>query len=96
MAAVSKPQAEALAAGKRDKDTIMVLYAPWCTFCQALEPSFSALADQLAGTSVAVAKYQVRMLVPFNYTMSSRQKRSGDCPPPNTMADSLCPPRLSG
>jgi len=58
VAAVSKPQAEALAAGKRDKDTIMVLYAPWCTFCQALEPSFSALADQLAGTSVAVAKYQ--------------------------------------
>ena len=60
VAAVSKPQVEALAAGKRDKDTILVLYAPWCTFCQALEPSFSALADQLAGTSVTVAKYQVR------------------------------------
>ena len=52
-------QVEALASGKRDKDTLLVLYAPWCPFCQAMEANFSELANQMAGTSVTVAKYQV-------------------------------------
>lgn len=33
--ALSKEQAEALASSSsRDKDTLLVLYAPWCPFCQ--------------------------------------------------------------
>lgn len=32
--ALSKAQAEAMAAGTRDQDTLLVLYAPWCPFCQ--------------------------------------------------------------
>eukprot|EP00798_Chlamydomonas_sp_ICE-L_P023967 gene23967-9539_t len=55
---VSKEQAEAMVAGNREKDTLMVLYAPWCQFCQALEPTYDALAKELAGSHVTVAKYQ--------------------------------------
>mmetsp|Transcript_31383 Transcript_31383/g.80089 ORF Transcript_31383/g.80089 Transcript_31383/m.80089 type:complete len:416 (-) Transcript_31383:289-1536(-) len=58
VATLSKEQVRDIAAGKRDKDTVAVLYAPWCQFCQALEPNFAALADSLAGSNVAVAKYQ--------------------------------------
>ena len=36
-----------------------MLYAPWCPFCQAMEANFSELANQMDGTSVTVAKYQV-------------------------------------
>ena len=32
--ALTKAQVQELAGGKRDKDTLLVLYAPWCTFCQ--------------------------------------------------------------
>lgn len=32
--ALDRAGAEALAAGQRDKDTLLVLYAPWCQFCQ--------------------------------------------------------------
>ncbi|KAF8068432.1 APR3 [Scenedesmus sp. PABB004] len=56
--ALDKAAAEKLAAGPRDKDTLLVLYAPWCPFCQAMEPAFEALAAQLAGGHVSVAKYQ--------------------------------------
>ncbi len=55
---LTKAQAEGLAAGKRDKDTLVVLYAPWCQFCQGLEPAYGELAKQLEGSSVRVAKYQ--------------------------------------
>lgn len=56
--AVSKEQARSLASGHREKDTLMVLYAPWCQFCQGLEPSYAALADELKGSHVSIAKYQ--------------------------------------
>lgn len=58
VAALSKAEAEALAAGKREQDTLLVLYAPWCPFCQAMEANFEALAAQLKGSHVKVAKYQ--------------------------------------
>jgi adenylyl-sulfate reductase (glutathione) len=57
---LSKEQLQALAGGKRDKDTMLVLYAPWCPFCQALEPDFAAFAAAEGGaaSSLRVAKYQ--------------------------------------
>ncbi|PNH03321.1 5'-adenylylsulfate reductase 1, chloroplastic [Tetrabaena socialis] len=55
---LSKEQAHALASGNRDKGSLVVLYAPWCPFCQAMEASYEALAAQLAGGHVRVAKYQ--------------------------------------
>lgn len=58
VATLDKAAVEKLASGTRDKDTLLVLYAPWCPFCQALEPNFEAVAQQLAGSHVTVAKYQ--------------------------------------
>eukprot|EP00199_Chlamydomonas_sp_CCMP681_P002201 CAMPEP_0119105216 /NCGR_PEP_ID=MMETSP1180-20130426/3246_1 /TAXON_ID=3052 ORGANISM="Chlamydomonas cf sp, Strain CCMP681" /NCGR_SAMPLE_ID=MMETSP1180 /ASSEMBLY_ACC=CAM_ASM_000741 /LENGTH=416 /DNA_ID=CAMNT_0007090221 /DNA_START=33 /DNA_END=1283 /DNA_ORIENTATION=+ len=58
VAALSKAQVQDIAAGKRDKDIVAVLYAPWCPFCQAMEGSWTELADSLKGSSVTVAKYQ--------------------------------------
>ena len=49
----------ALLEGARDRDTLVVLYAPWCPHCQAMEASYAELATQLAGSSVRVAKFQV-------------------------------------
>ncbi|KAL9243504.1 hypothetical protein vseg_017381 [Gypsophila vaccaria] len=37
---------------------IVVLYAPWCQFCQGMEASFLELADKLAGSGVKVAKFR--------------------------------------
>lgn len=37
---------------------IVVLYAPWCQFCQAMESSYLELADKLAGSGVKVAKFR--------------------------------------
>jgi thiol-disulfide isomerase/thioredoxin len=34
VAALDKAAVEKLAGGARDKDTLLVLYAPWCPFCQ--------------------------------------------------------------
>lgn len=58
VASLTKAQAEALATGKREQDTLLVLYAPWCPFCKAMEGSYAELAAQLNGSSVKVAKYQ--------------------------------------
>jgi adenylyl-sulfate reductase (glutathione) len=44
--------------GARDKDTLVVLYAPWCQFCQGMEASYEELAKNMAGGHVRVAKYQ--------------------------------------
>uniref|UniRef100_A0A383WMC5 Thioredoxin domain-containing protein n=1 Tax=Tetradesmus obliquus TaxID=3088 RepID=A0A383WMC5_TETOB len=54
---IDKAAAEKLAGGDRERDTLLVLYAPWCQFCQALEPNFEALAKDLAGSHVTVAKF---------------------------------------
>jgi adenylyl-sulfate reductase (glutathione) len=54
---LTRAQAEALAQSA-DKDTLLVAYAPWCQFCQALEPAYEELAQRLAGSHVRVAKFQ--------------------------------------
>jgi len=54
---LTRAQAEALAASA-DKDTLLVAYAPWCQFCQALEPAYEELAARLEGSHVRVAKFQ--------------------------------------
>ncbi|KAL2931360.1 5'-adenylylsulfate reductase 3 chloroplastic [Bienertia sinuspersici] len=37
---------------------VVVLYAPWCQFCQGMESSYLELADKLAGTGVKVGKFR--------------------------------------
>lgn len=44
--------------GKREKDTVLVVYAPWCQFCQGMEEAYDALAAEMKGGSVTVAKYR--------------------------------------
>ncbi|KAM1008888.1 hypothetical protein ACFX2J_005239 [Malus domestica] len=42
----------------RKEPWIVVLYAPWCQFCQAMEASYVELADKLAGSGVKVGKFR--------------------------------------
>ncbi|XAR65658.1 Adenylyl-sulfate reductase (thioredoxin) [Bertholletia excelsa] len=42
----------------RREPWLVVLYAPWCQFCQAMEGSYIELAKKLAGTSVKVGKFR--------------------------------------
>ena len=43
----------------RKEAWLVVLYAPWCPFCQAMEGSFVELAEKLAGSSgVKVGKFR--------------------------------------
>lgn len=42
----------------RQEPWIVVLYAPWCQFCQAMEGSFDELANKLAGSGVKVGKFR--------------------------------------
>lgn len=37
---------------------LVVLYAPWCQFCQAMEASYVELAEQLRGSGVKVGKFR--------------------------------------
>ncbi|XP_074307493.1 5'-adenylylsulfate reductase 1, chloroplastic-like [Silene latifolia] len=37
---------------------IVVLYAPWCQFCQGMEASYLELADKFAGSGVKVGKFR--------------------------------------
>lgn len=62
VATLSKEDVRAIAAGNREQDTLAVLYAPWCPFCQGMEANYSALAQELKGSRVKVAKYQVRLV----------------------------------
>jgi adenylyl-sulfate reductase (glutathione) len=58
--ALSKDQLAALKSGARDRDTMVVLYAPWCQFCQGMEASYNEVAEEFkaAGSSLRVAKFQ--------------------------------------
>jgi adenylyl-sulfate reductase (glutathione) len=56
--ALDKGRIEALAGGSRDKDTMVVLYAPWCQYSKGLEADFEAFAKGSAGNKLRVAKYQ--------------------------------------
>ncbi|KAK3125109.1 hypothetical protein QOZ80_7BG0600080 [Eleusine coracana subsp. coracana] len=42
----------------RSEPWLVVLYAPWCSFCQAMEASYVELAEKLAGSGVKVAKFR--------------------------------------
>ncbi|KAF3451734.1 hypothetical protein FNV43_RR07830 [Rhamnella rubrinervis] len=42
----------------RKEPFLVVLYAPWCPFCQAMEESYVELADKLAGSGVKVGKFR--------------------------------------
>jgi adenylyl-sulfate reductase (glutathione) len=42
----------------RREPWIVVLYAPWCQFCQGMEESSVELADKLAGSGVKVGKFR--------------------------------------
>ncbi|XP_010473430.1 PREDICTED: 5'-adenylylsulfate reductase 2, chloroplastic [Camelina sativa] len=42
----------------RKEAWLIVLYAPWCPFCQAMEASYIELAEKLAGKGVKVAKFR--------------------------------------
>ncbi|XP_020092620.1 probable 5'-adenylylsulfate reductase 1, chloroplastic isoform X2 [Ananas comosus] len=37
---------------------LVVLYAPWCGFCQGMETSFVELAEKLSGSGVKVGKFR--------------------------------------
>ena len=40
------------------KDGIVVVYAPWCQFCQGMEESYEKFAAEAAKKGVTVAKYR--------------------------------------
>ena len=42
----------------RAEPWLVVLYAPWCPFCQAMEASYVELAEKLAGSGMKVAKFR--------------------------------------
>ncbi|KAK6124472.1 hypothetical protein DH2020_041778 [Rehmannia glutinosa] len=44
--------------GNRKEAWLVVLYAPWCRFCQGMEESYVDLAEKLAGSGVKVAKFR--------------------------------------
>ncbi|KAA8523665.1 hypothetical protein F0562_010088 [Nyssa sinensis] len=44
--------------GNRSDPWLVVLYAPWCRFCQAMEGSYVELAEKLAGSGVKVGKFR--------------------------------------
>lgn len=56
--ALDKSKMEELASGNRDKDTMVVLYAPWCQFSQGLEPAYETFAAEAKSDKLRVAKYQ--------------------------------------
>ncbi|OVA03389.1 Phosphoadenosine phosphosulfate reductase [Macleaya cordata] len=42
----------------RREPWLVVLYAPWCRFCQAMEGSYVELAEKLKGSGVKVGKFR--------------------------------------
>lgn len=54
----SKIEEVALGDGPREEAWIIVLYAPWCPFCQAMEAAYEEVARRLAGSGVRVGKFQ--------------------------------------
>lgn len=55
---LTRPGIENLLKMEDRKDAWMVvLYAPWCPFCQAMEASYIELGDKLAGSGVKVGKF---------------------------------------
>ncbi|XP_075495535.1 5'-adenylylsulfate reductase 3, chloroplastic-like [Primulina tabacum] len=56
---LSRPGIENLLKLENRKELwLVVLYAPWCQFCQGIESSYMELAEKLAGSGVKVAKFR--------------------------------------
>lgn len=56
---LDRQRVQELVDGPRDKDTILVLYAPWCQFCQGMEEGYEILAERMQGVdTLRVAKFQ--------------------------------------
>ena len=55
---LDKETLQGLLDGPRDVDTLVVLYAPWCRFCKAMEDSYEELAANLSDKNIRVAKFQ--------------------------------------
>jgi len=51
-------QDDALALKKADAKSVLVVYAPWCQYCQAMESEFEKLAATLSAEGVTVAKFR--------------------------------------
>lgn len=60
VAVLSRSEIEeiALGEGTREQSWLVVLYAPWCPFCQAMEAAYDEVGRQLAGSDVRVGKFQ--------------------------------------
>ncbi|KAF5948890.1 hypothetical protein HYC85_014847 [Camellia sinensis] len=43
---------------RRSEPWLVVLYAPWCNFCQAMEESYLVLAEKLVDSGVKVGKFR--------------------------------------
>ncbi|CAL9080398.1 unnamed protein product [Musa textilis] len=43
---------------KRQEPWLVVLYAPWCRFCQGMETSYMELAEKLVGSGIKVGKFR--------------------------------------
>ncbi|XP_030456968.2 5'-adenylylsulfate reductase 2, chloroplastic-like isoform X2 [Syzygium oleosum] len=55
---LSRPGIENLLKLENRKESwLVVCYAPWCPFCQAMEASYIELAEKLAGSGVKVGKF---------------------------------------
>eukprot|EP00238_Polyblepharides_amylifera_P001703 CAMPEP_0196573156 /NCGR_PEP_ID=MMETSP1081-20130531/3093_1 /TAXON_ID=36882 /ORGANISM="Pyramimonas amylifera, Strain CCMP720" /LENGTH=429 /DNA_ID=CAMNT_0041890773 /DNA_START=113 /DNA_END=1402 /DNA_ORIENTATION=- len=54
--AIGKADIEALLTGARAQDTMVVVYAPWCQFCQGFEEQFNSLVAE--GGPVKMVKFQ--------------------------------------
>lgn len=56
---LSRPGIENLLKLKgRSEPWLVVLYAPWCQFCQGMEQSYVELAEKLTGSGVKIAKFR--------------------------------------
>lgn len=53
--ALSKADLEGLLKGGASEDTMVVVYAPWCQFCQGFEETFNAMA---ASSDIKMVKFQ--------------------------------------
>ncbi|KAL2609886.1 hypothetical protein R1flu_028459 [Riccia fluitans] len=55
---LSREEIESAISKPRDKAGLVVLYAPWCRFSQAMDESFNEVADILADSPVLVGKFR--------------------------------------
>eukprot|EP00249_Psilotum_nudum_P017445 c26327_g1_i2 orf=182-1570(+) len=56
---LTREQIEMLARSEqRNTSWIIVLYAPWCPYCQAMDASYIAFADQFSSSNLLVGKFR--------------------------------------